>query len=190
MNGRGPVRPRRWQNLSPLADWGSQRDVMNGRGLVQPCRLQNLSLLEGARGDVMTGHWCDQAEIMESIAAQGRPRGCYDVVNGRGLVRPGRLQNLLRLGCARGDVMNRHWCDQAEIMESIAARGHPRGYYDVVNGCGLLQPGSLQNSSPLGDVRGDVMNGHWCDQAEIMESIAAQGHPRGCYDVMNGHGLV
>ena len=28
------------------------------------------------------------------------------------------------------------------------------------------------------------MNGHWCDQAEIMESIAARGHPRGCYDVM------
>ena len=65
----------------------------------------------------MNGHWCDQAEIMRSIATWGRPReyyewalvrpgrdygiyrhegarGCYDVMNGRGLVRPGRLQNL------------------------------------------------------------------------------------------------
>ena len=24
------------------------------------------------------------------------------------------------------------------------------------------------------------MNEHWCDQAEIMESITAQGCPRGC----------
>ena len=88
-------------------------------------RLWNLSPLGGARGDVMDWHWCDQAEIMESIAARGRPRGCYDW----------------------------HWCDQAEIMESIAARGRPRGCYDW----------------------------HWCDQAEIMESIAARGRPRGCY---------
>ena len=47
---------------------GRPRDVMNGRGLVQPCRLQNLLLFGGARGDVMNWHWCDQAEIMESIA--------------------------------------------------------------------------------------------------------------------------
>ena len=45
---------------------------MNGRGPVQPCRLQNLLSLGGARGDVMNGHLCDQAEIMESIAARGR----------------------------------------------------------------------------------------------------------------------
>ena len=60
-------------------------------------------------------------------------------------------------------------------MESIAARGRPRGCYDVVNGCGLVRPGRLQNLSPLGGARGDVMNGHWCDQAEIMESIVARG---------------
>ena len=71
MNGRGPVRPCRWQNLLPLADWGAQGDVMNGCGLVQPCRLQNLLLLGGALGDVMNWHWYDQAEIMESIAARG-----------------------------------------------------------------------------------------------------------------------
>ena len=66
-----------------------------------------------------------------------------------------RLWNLSPLGGARGDVMNGHWCDQAEIMKSIAALGCPR----------------------------DVMNGHWCDQAEIMESIATRGHPRGCYEL-------
>ena len=71
MNERGPLRPCRWQNLSPLANWGAQGDVMNGCGLVQPCRLQNLLLLGGALGDVMNWHWYDQAEIMESIAAQG-----------------------------------------------------------------------------------------------------------------------
>ena len=76
--------------------------------------------------------------------------------------------------------------DQAEIMESISARGHPRGCYDVVNGRGLVQPGRLQNLSLLGGARGDVMNGHWCDQAEIMETIAAQGRPRGCYECWPG----
>ena len=29
----------------------------------------------------------------------------------------------------------------------------------------------------------NVMNWHWCDQAEIMESIAARGHLRGCYEL-------
>ena len=57
----------------------------------------------------MNGHWCDQAEIMKSIAARG----------------------------ARGDVMNWHWCDQAEIMRSITARGRPRGCYELA----LVRPG-------------------------------------------------
>ena len=60
----------------------------------------------------MNGHWCEQAEIMRSIAARGRPRGCMN-------------------------VMNWHWCDQAEIMESIAARGRPRGCYELA----LVRPG-------------------------------------------------
>ena len=34
----------------------------------------------------MNGHWCDQAEIMESIVARGCPRGCYELA----LVRLGR----------------------------------------------------------------------------------------------------
>ena len=50
---------------------------MNGHGLVRPGRLQNLSPLGGARGDVMTRHWCDQAEIMEIYRRSGAPRGCY-----------------------------------------------------------------------------------------------------------------
>ena len=53
---------------------------------MRPGRLHNLSLLGGARGDVMNGHWCDQTEIIESIAARGCPRGCYELA----LVRPGR----------------------------------------------------------------------------------------------------
>ena len=43
----------------------------------------------------------------------------------------------------------------------------------------------LWNLSPLGDAHGDVMNvmnGHWCDQAEIMESFATRGCSRGCYE--------
>ena len=79
---------------------------MNRYGLVRPGRLQNLSLLGGAQGDVMNGHWCDQAEIIESITARGRPRGCYE-------------------------------CDQAEIMESITPQGCPRGCH----GWALVRPG-------------------------------------------------
>ena len=71
---------------------------------------------------------------MESIAARGRPRGCYEF--GTGATRQ-RLWNLSPLGGARGDVMNGHWCDQAEIMESITARGRPRGCYELV----LVRPG-------------------------------------------------
>ena len=101
MNGRGPVRPRRWQDLLPLADWGSQGDVMNGHGLVQPCRLQNLLLLGGARGDY-------ELALVRPCRDYGIyrcSRGCYDVMNGHGLVR-------------------------REIAESIAARGRSRGCYE------------------------------------------------------------
>ena len=88
-------------------------------------------------------------QIAESIAARGRPKGCYEWA----LVRPGRDYGIYH--CSGG-------C------------------YDVMNGHGLVRPGRLQNLSPLGGTRGDVMNGHWCDQAEIMKSIAARGRPRGC----------
>ena len=44
---------------------------LSARTLVQPSRLQKLLPLWGARRDVMNGHWCDQAEITESIAARG-----------------------------------------------------------------------------------------------------------------------
>ena len=82
----------------------------------------------------MNGNWCDQAEIMESIAAQGCPRGCYEWE----LVRPGRDYGIYcRSGGALGDVMNGNWCDQAEIMESIAAQGRPRGCYEWK----LVRPG-------------------------------------------------
>ena len=67
MNGRGQVRPCRWQNLSPLTDLGTQ-------------------------GDVMDVAWCDQVDIMESIAARGHPRGCY----GRDLVQPRRYYGIYR----------------------------------------------------------------------------------------------
>ena len=97
MNGHGPVRPRRQQDLLPLADYGSQGDVINGRGLVQPCRLQNLLQLGGARGDVMDWHWCDQAEIMETIASQGCLRGCYELAL---VTTRQRLWNLSPLGGA------------------------------------------------------------------------------------------
>ena len=92
-------------------------------------------------------------------AARGRLRGCYEWA----LVRPGKDYGIYH--CSGG-------C------------------YDVMNGHGLVRPGRLLNLSPLGGARGDVMNGHWCDQTEIIESIAARGRPRGCYDVMNGRGLV
>ena len=52
----------------------------------------------------MNGHLCGQAEILGSISNRS----------------------------AGGDVMNWHRCDQAEIMVSIAARGRPRGCYDVM----------------------------------------------------------
>ena len=45
--------------------------------------------------NVMKWHWCDQAEIMESIAAQGRPRGCYECYE-LALVRPGRDYGIYR----------------------------------------------------------------------------------------------
>ena len=103
-----------------------------------------------------------------------------------------RLWNLSPLGGARRDVMNGN---QAGIMGSIAARECPRGCYEWT----LVQPvmalggaqGDVINGHwcnhadivALGGARGDVMNGHWCDQ---VESIAAWGRSRGCYDVMNG----
>ena len=40
----------------------------------------------------MNWHWCDQAENMRSIAARGRPRGCYELA----LVRPGRDYRIYR----------------------------------------------------------------------------------------------
>ena len=105
MNRRGPVRPCRWQNLSPLADWGAQ-------------------------GDVNEWTWPGATrQISESIAARGHPRGCYQCWPG---VTRQRLWNLLLLGDARGDVIDR---------------------------CGLVRPSRLQNVSPLGDAQGDVMDG-------------------------------
>ena len=66
-------------------------------------RLLNLSPLGGTQGDVMNGHWCDQAEIMKSIAARGSPRGC----NEWALVRPGRDYEIYRrLGLRGCYVMN------------------------------------------------------------------------------------
>ena len=47
----------------------------------------------------MNGHWCDQAEIMESIAARGRPRGCYECWPG---VNRQRLWNLSCSGTPEG----------------------------------------------------------------------------------------
>ena len=79
-------------------------------------RLWNLSLFRGAQGDVMNGHLCDQAEIMDLSPIEG---------------------------------------DQAEIMESITTRGHPRG-------CCKL---ALE------------------DQVEIMEFIVTRGCSRGCYEL-------
>ena len=67
----------------------------------------------------MNGHWCDQAEIMKSIAARGRLRGCYEWA----LVRPGRDYGIYR-------------------------RSGARGCY-VMNGRGLVRPGGLQNLSLL-----------------------------------------
>ena len=55
-----------------------------------------------------------------------------------------------------------------------------------MNGCGLVQPCRLQNLLLLGGALGDVMNWHWCDQAEIMEFITARGCPRGCYECWPG----
>ena len=40
----------------------------------------------------MNGHWCEQAEIIESIAAWGCPRGCYELA----LVRAGRDYEIYR----------------------------------------------------------------------------------------------
>ena len=57
--------------------------------------------------------------------------------------------------------MNGHWCDQAEIIECIAAWGRPRGRYEWA----LVRPGR---------------------DYEIYCHLGA----RGCYDVMNGRGLV
>ena len=42
--------------------------------------------------NVVNCHWCDEAEIMESIAAWGRPRGCYELA----LVRRGRDYEIYR----------------------------------------------------------------------------------------------
>ena len=50
----------------------------------------------------MNGYWCDQAEIMESIAAWGCPRGCYEWA----LVRPGRDYGIYHRSGAPYDVMN------------------------------------------------------------------------------------
>ena len=124
-------------------------------------RLWNLLPLGGARGDVMNGHWCDQADIMESIAVWGHPRGCY-VMNGCGLVRPGRDYGMYRRSGAPEGILCYEWTwlgVTRPIAESIAARGHPRGCYEVMNGCGLVQPGRLQNLSLLRGARGDVMTG-------------------------------
>ena len=54
-----------------------------------------------------------------------------------------------------------HWCDQAEVIESIATRGHPRGCYEWA----LVRPGRDYG-------------------------ICRRSGARGCYDVMNGRGLV
>ena len=60
----------------------------------------------------MNGHWCDQAEIMESIAAQGRPRGCYECWPG---VNRQRLWNLSCSGTPEGILwMGVAWCDQVD----------------------------------------------------------------------------
>ena len=60
----------------------------------------------------MNGYWCDQAEIMESFATRGRPRGCYECYEWA-LMRPGRDYG-------------------------IYCRSGSRGCYDVMNGCGLV----------------------------------------------------
>ena len=55
-------------------------------------------------------------QIAESVAARGHTKRCYEW----GLVRPGRVYVIYRCswGCYEWD-----WCNQAEIVESIAARG-------------------------------------------------------------------
>ena len=61
-------------------------------------RLWNLSPLGGAQGDVMNvmkWHWCDQAEIIESMAARGCLRGCYECYE-LALVQPGRDYEIYR----------------------------------------------------------------------------------------------
>ena len=74
----------------------------------------------------MNGQWCDQAEIMESIAAWVRPRGCYELA----LVRPSRDYGIYRRS------------------------GAPKGMLCMGTGATRQR---LCNLSPLGGARGDVI---------------------------------
>ena len=75
--------------------------------------------------------WCDQAEIIESITAQGRPRGCHKWA----LVRPGRDYGVYchsghPRGCHEWALRQILWnlsplrgAREAETVESIVTQG-------------------------------------------------------------------
>ena len=95
----------------------------------------------------MNWQWCDQAEIMRSIAARGRPRGCYEWA----LVRSGRDYEIYRRsGVPEG-------CFEWALVR-------PGRDYEIFRRSGMLRVGTgatrqrLWNLSPLGGARGDVMN--------------------------------